>query len=673
MRGSFMRLYLVLALVVLTACKQNPYPDSGSLEPREPRTPRQVEPTLSLAIDDVIEYYEGRELRYGIRAAVKEPGLPELSIDNLPSGATFDKEKMILAWKPSFFDGNNPKDPSIKSRIYPITIWLRSSLDQTQAIKKQVSLVVHDVPREIKVNGNASITVSENQKMVYRFSIANEDYPQGPFKVVTSDFPANTHIIKENENNYRLEFEPDYYHVNIRTDGTSKSYKGKIIVANPANHMQEKPVDLRVNDSRLSSKIVAPERLVQGLDVSFQVAAYDLNKEVTPQIELLSNRPGFGQFRTELVQNAENHSAVLNIFWNDIPPVNNGQKFTLRYRSCVLSSAWSYNKCEQGSTEIEIVVRDRKPPTINRSNFAVGEMLYLGFNERQTRSVLVRDGEDANLKPKVEIFPETLRKYVSWNNGTLTMQFKEAGVFQFNLLATSDYNVSSSESFLVEVFPETRSKTLFFADSSRDAEARFYRDNLKNVDVMNPFIQDINVRNISNRETLVLGTSILLDKEANDAILKAMGKIKNLVIASPMLENMPIAFLDELREQYNMDFVGRFNDLPRTPDLKKTYFAFTNQFQKPVGKVGLKLTTTVESSNPLIFNGGLDDADKLCKGVLGLTDTGFNPYVIGVVCKRNNGGKLILLGTEWADFAVESSDANIPSLWFDKMLTGRFH
>lgn len=669
-----MRFVLLLVLMFsFSACEKNPYPTDGALQEKQPRVPRKVDPPLSMAIDDVIEYQEGRQFKYGIRVSVKAPGVPEVQIDNLPAGASFDDKTMILTWKPSFFDGNDPKDPSKKTRIYPVTVWLRSSLDSKHAIKKQVSLVVNDVPREILIDGRSSVTVRENNKLSYDFELSNADYPQGPFKVVTSGMPANTKLVKIDENNFRLEFTPDYYHVNLKKDGSSISYSGKIIVANPANHPEEKEVEITVQDSRLSSKLVTPDTLTQGLDVSFQVAAYDLNKEVTPNIELLSDHPDFGHFRTEIVRNEENQSSVLNVFWNDIPPIHNGKTLSLRFKSCVLSSTWNYGNCENDTTEIKVVVKDRKPPTIDRSSMPVGEMLYLGFNEFKMKYVAVKDAEDPQLNPTVEILPKSMQKYVTWSHNQLKMKFDKAGTHQFNLVATSDYRVSSSQSFIVEVFPENRSKILFFADTTRDAEARFYKNNMNNVDIMNPFIQDINLRNISDRETLVLGTSILLDKEANAAIEKAMTKIKNIVVASPLIDNMPNKFIDELIQEYNLGFIGRYDDISRAPDIKTTKFAYSSQFQDPSKAVTLKLNTTKESLNPLIFNGGLDDPNKICKGVLGLTDTGNNPYVIGVVCKRNNGGRITMLGTEWADLQVDQADADIPQKWFEKMLNGNFH
>ena len=74
----------------------------------------------------------------------------------------------------------------------------------------------------------------------------------------------------------------------------------------------------------------------------------------------------------------------------------------------------------------------------------------------------------------------------------------------------------------------------------------------------------------------------------------------------------------------------------------------------------------------MLFNGGLYEPQKVCKGVLGLSLNGTNPYVIGVVCNRENGGRISLLGTEWADLLVSAGDEQIPVLWFNTMINGKF-
>lgn len=665
--------FLFLSLLFGTvACKQNPYPTTGEIRQTERQEQKPVEPPLAMSVEDVIEYKEGRYREYKIRASVKDGGTPVLSVENLPKGVEFDATEFLLKWRPNFFDGNDPADPTIKSRIYPITIWLRDGNDPVRALKKIINLVVYDVPQIIEVKTANTTSVEEGKKFSNTFTIENVDFPNGPYKVVTSGMPANTQVIKVNETTYRVEFSPDHYHVNRRTDGSSKTYPGKIIVTNPANHTVSQDLNITVTDKRLESRIVTPDTLVQGLDVSFQVVGYDLNKEMPPQVTMMSGRPNFGKFSFSEIKNEESSSTVLNVFWTDIPPAYNGQEFTLSFRSCVQGASSSINNCKDGTTKVKVLVKDRKAPLIARTDWPTGEVVYLNHNETVTKRITIRDGEDANLKTKVEIFPEEMRKLVTWSNDTLRMNFSSPGIFQFNIKATSDYNASSSESFLVEVFPKDRNKTIFLADSTRDPEAVFYKTSFKNVDIMNPLIQDVNVRNVSGRETLVIGTSILLDKEANATIMKAIEHIKNVVIATPLVENLPEKFLEQLRSKYDLVTIGRYSELPNLPELSKMMIATTKQFRTPKGPVYLKRNSSIESKDPMLFNGGLYDPDKICKGILGLSIDGTNPYVLGVVCNRENGGRITLLGTEWSDLLVGAGDEGIAFDWFNTMLNGKF-
>lgn len=664
-------LLVILAFTSLTSCKQNPYPETGEIKGTQGQEQRKVEAPLAMSVDDVIEYREGRYKEYKVRVSVKDPGQPIVSIDNLPTGAEFDAANFILKWKPGFFDGNDSTDPSIKSRIFPVTIWLRSSLDSVRALKKIVNLVVYDTPQIIEVNTSSVTSVDEGKKFSNTFSVANADFPKGPFRIVTTGFPSNTEVIKVDENTFKLEFTPDFYHVNRKVNGATKTYKGKIIVANPANHTVSKDLDITVNDKRLESKLITPPNLTQGLDVSFQVVGYDLNKEMSPIVSMTSSRPNFGKFSFQEIKNEESNSTVLNVFWNDIPPVHNGEEFTFTFKSCVLG-VYSNDNCKESSTKVKIMVKDRLPPTIARTEWPAGEMIYLNFAENVSKKIQIKDGEDPNLKPKVEIFPVEMRKYVTWSNDSLRLNFTEAGVFQFNLKATSDYNVSSAESFLIEIFPKERNKILFFADSTRDPEVLFYKSTFKNVDIMNPAIQEVNTRNISGRDTLVIGTSTLMDRDVGPSIMKAIDKIKNVVVASPLIDQLPEKFLAKLQNEYGLITIGRYSQLPNLPPLETMQFAKTKQFGDSKSPVFLKKTASSESKDPMLFNGGLYEPDKICKGVLGLSQNGNNPYVIGVVCNRENGGRISLLGTEWADLRVSAVDEQIPVQWFNTMIKGQF-
>ncbi len=669
-----------LASALFVGCDENPYPADGGVIVRTPTLEEEPLPELSLAVNDVIEFREGRKGTYLIRGAVAEPGTPIISVEGLPAGASYDQETNVISWIPDHFAGNDPNDPGIKSQLYPITVEIRSSEDEFRAYRKDVNLLVHDVPQLIKINTARDGSVSEGEKFSTTFTIENVDYPLGPYKVLLKDMPPNIELIadKDDPTKFSMEFTPDFFHVNQERDGRSVKYNGTIFVSNPANHIEEKQFVITVNDVRLDSKLVAPESLVQGLDVSVQVAAYDLNKEVVPRIELLggaADRPQFGDFKVEIVKNPDNYSSVLNVTWNDIPPAHNGETHTLNFKACVLSFSGSYNNCSYSSTDVKFIVRDRKAPRIDRRSWPVNDLIYLGYNKPISRTVRITDMEDTSLIPKVEIFPEEMRQYVSWKNGSLTARFDQAGVFQFNVKATSDYNMSSTESFIVEVFPESRKKTLIFADSTRDPEVVFYKNRFKDMEMMNPAIQAINLRNISDRETLVITSSTLLDKSVQDKVQKAIDEIDNIVVASPLIESLPPKFLDTLVNKYDMSPIGRLSQIPNAPKLANAKFHYTKHFDVPSADIGLKGSASSESFDPIIFNGGLYDTEKNCKGVLGLSETDINPFIIGLSCSRTEragGGRISILGTEWADFNTSVDDEQIPAKWFDTLLNENF-
>lgn len=678
MSNFFKRVFLFSFLLSFSffflGCKDDPYPETGSVVARQ-TVEEEVLPELSLAISDVVEFHEGRRGSFLIRGTVADPGVPEISVENLPAGATFHKETSTISWIPDHFAGNDSSDPSIKSRIYPIIVELRSSLDIYRAVRKTVNLVVYDIPQYIKITPSSQKSVDEGKKYSNTFTIENPDYPKGPFKVLLKGMPANIKLTQLSSTRYRLDFSPDFDHVK-RTEDSEVRYKGTIVVSNPANHIAEEPLNIVVRDVRQKAKLVGPGSVTQGLDVSLQVAAYDLNKEVAPQIELLSTHPRYGQFKFSESENKENFSSVLNINWTDIPPSHNGETIELHFRACVLSFSGHYENCSFEKVKVTIAVRKRKAPVIDRSSWPVEELIYLGFGESFEKKIPIYDREDSSLKPKVEIFPEQMRRYISWSGNQLRLHLEKEGIFQFNLKATSDYEVSSTESFLVEVFPRERNKILVFADSTRDPEMIFYGKTFKNMDIMNPAIQKIQKRNLAHRETLVLTTSALLDKAHQESVMKAIERIDNIVVASPLLENLPEKFYTRLREKYDMDPIGRLSQLPNPPELSKVRFLFTDHFRAPINLVGLRGRASLESRDPLIFNGGLYDSRKNCKGVLGISETERNPLVIGMSCQRTlrpKGGRIALLGTEWADLRTEASDSEIPLKWFDTLLKGDFN
>ncbi|MBT4790968.1 MAG: hypothetical protein HON90_05315, partial [Halobacteriovoraceae bacterium] len=200
----------------------DPYPAVGGkrLNPYEPTA--DVRKPFTMIVPKTIKLIEGRETSIKILATVPAPGQPDIKIENLPAGASFDKKKMIFTWRPSFFDGNDLNDPTIKVQTYEIRILLysRNILGETDitsqdAIDKTVVLKVHDLPMHFDIDGGKRASVLEGSVLKYKFKIENQDYPKGPFQVSTEGFPANTFVKKVTENEFQITYAPGYQHVKI--------------------------------------------------------------------------------------------------------------------------------------------------------------------------------------------------------------------------------------------------------------------------------------------------------------------------------------------------------------------------------------------------------------------------------------------------------------------------
>ena len=673
--------YLVILtlLVSLVGCEKDPYPGEGSFI-KNPRKPTVVkDPPIGFQVAEKVDFSEGRENIVKIRINVPKPGKPIVWVEDLPKGAVFVEKDLMIKWIPGFYDGNNLKDPTIKSKDYFVKINYKSTEDEPNSHHTaKVMFVVYDVPRDFKINTAKVKSVNEGGTLHYDFTVNSVDYPKGPFKVYTEGMPANTTVKKLSDTEYRLVFSPDFLHVKLNNNpnpcnGSNKNcmkYTPTITVNNPANHETKTQVTIKVNDVRQPIKLVTPDNMQQGLDISFGIASVDPNGEIAPNISVVDGKPrtGYGDFSTNIKQDEVNNSSVFSVSWKDIPLVMNGKSHTFKFKTCVMSD------CDTKSFTVNIVVKDRNAPTFLRENWKQGEIKYLKHNESFATYIGIKDADSAMGIENVKVVPEHMKKFVKFNtsNSKIEVQFSKPGFHQFSLVATSPYNVSSAESFVVEVFRKDRHKTIYFTDSTRNEEARFYKEVMGDVQLLNPVLNVLHDRILAGRDNLILGTDILQDPAMQKDIARAMSKIGNVVVASSLLENMPPKFLDELQNDFRVSILGRYSDISGAPDLKKMYFVARDDFQKPSAKIRLKLKSTSESFDPLVFSIGVDR--KNCQDVMDFTNKGevhgSSLFKIGIICDRKNKkGRVAILGTEFSDLKAVKADEKVPAFWLKKMLS----
>lgn len=678
--------------ILFLSCEKDPYPsgsftgDDGRLRDTRRNPDQDINNPGSPDLPLDLEFFEGKLSKHTFRFIAPAGKEPVLWLEDLPRGVEYDGSTMTLSWQPDFRAGNDKNDPTIKVVTYFITVkWKLADEPNTEAREATIPLKVFDTPRNFEVRSLDSQWVDEGETLEYEFTIHNEDFPNGPFKVATEGMPANARV-REHPTDPRkrtIIFKPDYHHVKINdnpnpcsssSDNDCLKYEAKIIVSNPANHETTKDVTIKVNDIRRPLAILTPDTMQQGLDISFSISVVDPNGEVAPSIALSSKRPDKGEFEEKLTRDEENNLSVLNVSWKDIPPVFNGKTVRFDFQSCVLNDYGRMSQCSKADFSVEIKVKDRKAPFFERRDWAQGEIKYLRHKERKSYTVYAMDGDQTYQSvDNVVVKPESMQKFVSFRNSRLEVSFDKPGIHQFSLVATSDYNLSSAESFVVEVFPETRSKTIYFTDSVRDNEARFFTSEMTNVELMNPVLQPLNNRNLSGRDNLILGTSILKDPTLIEDIKKAMSMIKNVVVATPLIESMPEEFIRLLTDEYRISILGRYSEIGDAPDLKDMYFVVRSDFRTPNENIKLKLSATDQSHDPLIFSIPVDRKD--CQDVMDFTNRGVTQtptqYKIGLICNRKNSGRFAILGTEFADLKTSEADKAIPGQWLRQMLNVR--
>src|SRR5262249_3836297 len=90
----------------------------------------------------VMEFEQGFLHSYPITdaAEVPKPGVPVITIENLPKDATFDGK--TLSWRPPC--GNDADFYENNVGIWPIVMTLKSSIDDENFVKRRAALIVHE-------------------------------------------------------------------------------------------------------------------------------------------------------------------------------------------------------------------------------------------------------------------------------------------------------------------------------------------------------------------------------------------------------------------------------------------------------------------------------------------------------------------------------------------------
>lgn len=660
-------------LFILGACESDPYPQSGGeiVNGRAPQQ-RQTAPAFSIDVNSTLRFREGIEGMYPIKFKVPK-GTPDYTFVGLPDGMTYDADKKKLVYKPSYTAANDPTDPFIKVQRIPVTIWLREKGNTTVAIKKDVVVEVVDSPRGFAINGSvADVSIDEGDTFERTFDFVNEDFPQGPFTVKTTDLPREFEVTVEGTT-VTMKMSPNYYFVTVNDTcgywNCSREWEGKIEIIAPDGRRLVQDLDVKVDDERQEPKFVIPDEIEQGLEVSFVVSAMDQNAEVEPVITL-KNQPRDGSITFEKLNLAETElkQTHMKLSWKDIPESRRGTTTDFDFKACVYNKSKQKTNCIDRTVTVKISEQTHSAPVITRDNWPLGHIEYIGYKASKEVGISIVDGDDdSRSMGSVKVYPESMRDMVKFKNGKLEITAKTEGVHQFKVVARSKYGIETTESFTFEALPEAWSKNLALVDSISSDELAKTRGLIDSLDIANPDFQQLDRRLLSARKTLILGTAILYNSRQLAKVESLRSQFKNIIIMSPGVKNLQ-GELDAEIKKLGISYRGKFSEVLPTQNLSDYYFLIGKDVDLSYPKRRIKLngTLTSVSADPILLNKRIDST---CTSALSLGDdvTGLD-HLVTVKCQRENGGYLFINGFEFGDMKTSVDDTEIPKSWLNKLM-----
>ncbi len=251
---------LVLIVVGLSACKQNPYP---STEGGTVTTQRLEKPPSSDLF--VFKFPEKPECKEAVPCSLVvkgevSKGSPELTFPDLPAGSTWDAGSNTLKLLVGYDFVDVSKDPSKQSGTLYLTVKLRSSEIAGTVSTRVMPIVVSNTPRPIELmtpapGGIHRIIEGQDLNREYRFT--SGDFRSGPFTVSAVNAPYGTTVetIASDPTRFKIHFTPPYSFVkNAARDGVEGNnfYKDqndvRITVVTPDGTKREFIEKWRVTD-----------------------------------------------------------------------------------------------------------------------------------------------------------------------------------------------------------------------------------------------------------------------------------------------------------------------------------------------------------------------------------------------------------------------------------------
>jgi hypothetical protein len=664
---------IALCLVFLASCHSNPYP-SGSVSNIAPAINQEVQPAYGINVESILAFEEGTEASYPVTVSVAS-GKPVVQWVGLPAAAVYNSTDNTIKWKPSFTDGNDPTNDSVKIREYPVTIILKSDSDPITSIRKVVTLKVIDTPRAFTIEGSdvqTSIDEGE-QKEMSEITLSSDDYPQGPFNISLKKGTASLKLVETSDPVKWKVVAGPFSYSSVRSGDSDCSsayncvikYEDKVIAFTPDGRKAEFKVSFKLRDKRNKVKISLPNSLDVSGDLGVSFTALDPNEEIVPVVSI-STTPEVGviELKVSTDANASQFESRHHLSWTKIPADAIGKTYEVGIRACnsTRNSSINTDACEEIKIKLSVTGKDVVAPEVARGTWTTLDLKYLISEKEFTYPLAITTAVGTTILSQ-KVVSSDHKDSVSLDNGELKIIPHSAGVKFATVTAINSVGGFSTETFMYEVLPLNWSKyvLLGFAGTSIEFSALEGLLGTSNRE----FGAAHSERTLLERKEVFVGTQSLSLPNGADEVAYYSSNLKDVFITSPKLANLPANIVNELRS-HGVYLAGRASGVTGFV-LKDFELTASRDLGAPTGVANLAGSTTSESMDPGLLSMTISSD---CTRLFSLFKAGPTPQelLVGVSCTRSNGGQLVVLGFEWADVRVSQPDADLPSQWFKRMM-----
>jgi hypothetical protein len=345
---------LVLSLLFAAACNSNPYSDQNARLSAQPPQKTATLPGFTVEAPAVVDVTEGASnVKIPITSHVLS-GTPIVTVENLPSFATWDAANSTVLLNPPIGASVDPAQPMDTTRKYSILAKASSTDASMSFVQQTIVILVHHKAESLVVGGfNSQVDVLEGTTYKTTVRVQSLTFPTGPFFPVANNLPDGVTIAPTTDpTTFTISYSPTFSTVtSANSAGTCpdthsvkhlcKTFNWTLNVTDPKGDAATLSTRWRVLDVRQSPSFVAPPS-VDGstTSVDFYVHAEDTNNEVIPTITF--TQPALGKLTLTTVSSSgatanSYPTTLVHVVWTGDFQSLAGRSQVLNFKTCVQS------------------------------------------------------------------------------------------------------------------------------------------------------------------------------------------------------------------------------------------------------------------------------------------------------------------------------------------------